>query len=76
MASSDFSTRIGCDFASSAYTQPDGQTNHRRVETSPVSSSTLLASRSPYAGGFFAVVCSGASPLPWPSLCMRSSAPS
>ena len=41
---------------------------HRPDETSPVSSPTFTTSRSPYAGGFFAVAFSGSSPLPWPSL--------
>jgi hypothetical protein len=35
-----------------------------------------VGSRSPYAGGFFAAALSGASPLPWPSLSLTSSAPS
>ena len=49
---------------------------HRPDETSPVPSPTVATSRSPYAGGFLAAAFPGSSPLPWPSLCMRSSAPS
>ena len=45
-------------------------------EISPVPSSTFTTSRSPYAGGFFAVVYSGSSPLPWPSPSLIGSAPS
>jgi hypothetical protein len=41
---------------------------HRPDKISPVPSSTFTASRSLYAGGFFAVAISGSSPLPWPSL--------
>ena len=37
---------------------------------------TLATSRSPYAGGFFAAVLSGSSPLPWPSVSLSTSAPS
>jgi hypothetical protein len=45
-------------------------------EISPVPSTTFTASRSPYAGGFLAAVCSGSSPLPWPSPSLTGSAPS
>ena len=48
----------------------------RPCEISPVPSSTFTTSRSPYAGGFFAVVYSGSSPLPWPSPSLIGSAPS
>ena len=61
--------------------------DRRPCETSPVPSSTFYdalhrrcaaspTSRSPYAGGFFAVVYSGSSPLPWPSPSLTGSAPS
>ena len=49
---------------------------HRPDEISPVPLSTFATSRSPYAGGFFTAAFPGSSPLPWPSLCVNSSAPS
>jgi hypothetical protein len=48
----------------------------RPSKTSPVPSSPVLTSPSPYAGGFFTVALSGSSPFPWPSLSLTSSAPS
>jgi len=48
--------------------------DHRPNETSPVPSPTFTTSRSPYAGEFFDVAFPGSSRLPWPSLCMTSSA--
>ena len=41
---------------------------HRPDEISPVPSSTVTTSRSPYTGGFFTAAYTGSSPLPWPSL--------
>jgi hypothetical protein len=49
---------------------------HRLAETSPVPSSPIPTSRSPYAGGFFTAASSGSSPLPWPSVSLSTSAPS
>ena len=48
---------------------------HRPPEISPVPSFAVTASRSPYAGGFFAAASPGSSPLPWPSLAMKARLP-
>jgi hypothetical protein len=74
MTSSDFSPGFLLDFTSSAYTSRFGGCVHRPSETSPVPSPTFTTSRSPYAGEFFAAALSGSSPLPWPSLSLKSSA--
>jgi hypothetical protein len=48
--------------------------DQRPNEISPVPSPTFITSRSPYAGEFFCAVSPGSTRLPWPSLCMKSSA--
>ena len=48
----------------------------RPDETSPVPSPTFTTSRSPYAGGSFGAALPGSLHLPWPSLSLKSSAPS
>ena len=47
---------------------------HRPCEISPVPPTTFPASRPPYAGEFFTAALPGSSPLPWPSLSLKSSA--
>jgi hypothetical protein len=50
--------------------------DHRPDEISPVPSPAFTTSRSPYAGGSFGAALPGSSHLPWPSLSLKSSAPS
>ena len=53
MASSDFSPGIPLDFAFRLIPAVSVDVRHRPDETSPVPSSAVTTSRSPYAGGFF-----------------------
>jgi len=59
MASSDFSLDVPRDFAFRLLPAVPADVGRRSDETSPVPSPTLTASRSPYAGGFFATVRQG-----------------
>ena len=54
MASSDFSPGVRLDFALRLIPAVTMDVSHRPDETSPVSSSAVATSRSPYAGGFLA----------------------
>jgi hypothetical protein len=76
MASSDFSSGFPSDFTSQLIPSVTLAVGERPDETSPVPSSAVLTSRSPYAGGFFTAAFSGSSPLLSPSLALTSSAPS
>ena len=74
MISSDFSSGISQDFTFRLIPSITLVLYQRPDETSPVPSSTVTTSHTPYTGEFFAADSSGSSPLLLPSPCVTGSA--
>jgi len=74
VVSSDFSSSFPQDFTLRLIPSVTMALYHRPDETSPVPSSAIATSRTPYTGEFFTAAFPGSSPLLLPSPCVTGSA--